>query len=94
MRRPWALSPRNEAKPGYYSIQTIGPTNECLRYIRCQIDAPRAPSKWPHVNPQARQGAEAQHFAALIARGIFSSMPVLEVASPGLPRSRRQLAGL
>ena len=44
--------------------------------------------------PQAGQGAEAQHLAALIARGIFSPMPVLEVTSPGLPRSRRQLAGL
>jgi hypothetical protein len=33
-------------------------------------------------------------FAALIAHGIFSSMPVLEVTSPGIPRSRRQWAGL
>jgi hypothetical protein len=38
--------------------------------------------------------AEAQHFAALIAHGIFSAVPVLEVISTGLPRSRRQLAGL
>jgi hypothetical protein len=38
--------------------------------------------------------AEAQDFAALIAHGIFSSMPVLEVTSPGIPRSRRQRAGL
>ena len=30
----------------------------------------------------------------LIAHGIFSSMPVLEVTSPGILRSRRQLAGL
>jgi len=38
--------------------------------------------------------AEAQDFAVLIARGIFSAMPFLEVTSPGIPRSRRQLAGL
>ena len=38
--------------------------------------------------------AEAQDFPVLIARGIFSPMPVLEVTSPGIPRSRRQLAGL
>jgi hypothetical protein len=37
--------------------------------------------------------AEAQ-FAALIAHGTFSSMPILEVTSSGIPRSRRQLAGL
>jgi hypothetical protein len=38
--------------------------------------------------------AEAQDFPALIARGIFLSMPALEVTSPGIPRSRRQWAGL
>jgi hypothetical protein len=34
--------------------------------------------------------AEAQDFAVLIARGIFLSMPALEVTSPGIVRSRRQ----
>jgi hypothetical protein len=38
--------------------------------------------------------AEAQHFAALITHGIFSSKLVLELTSSGVPRSRRQLAGL
>jgi hypothetical protein len=38
--------------------------------------------------------AEAQDFLVLIAHRIFSSMPVLAVTSPGIPRSRRQLAGL
>jgi len=38
--------------------------------------------------------AEAQDFPVLIAHGKFSSIPVLEVTSPGIPRSRRQLAGL
>ena len=38
--------------------------------------------------------AKAQDFPVPIARGIFSSMLVLEVTSPGIPRSRRQLAGL
>jgi len=37
---------------------------------------------------------QAQHLAALIAHGMLSTMPVLEAASPGTPRSRRQLAGL
>jgi hypothetical protein len=46
------------------------------------------------VSDREFERAEAQHFAALIAHGIFSSMPVLEVTSPGIPRSRRQLAGL
>ena len=38
--------------------------------------------------------AEAQDFAAPIARGRFSFTPVLEVTSPGIARSRRQWAGL
>src|ERR1700756_1195706 len=38
--------------------------------------------------------SEAQDLAALIAHEIISSTPVLEVASSGDPRSRRQLAGL
>ena len=46
------------------------------------------------VSDRELERAEAQHFAALIAHGIFSSMPVLEVTSSGIPRSRRQLAGL
>jgi hypothetical protein len=41
-----------------------------------------------------RSRAEAQGFAALIAHRIFSSMPVFEVTSPGISRSRRHLAGL
>jgi hypothetical protein len=32
--------------------------------------------------------------AALTAHGKFSSAPVLKVTSPGISRSRRQLAGL
>jgi len=32
--------------------------------------------------------------AALIGHGKFSSAPVLKVTSPGISRSRRQLAGL
>jgi len=32
--------------------------------------------------------------AALIAHVKFPSAPVLNVTSPGIPRSRRQLAGL
>jgi hypothetical protein len=47
-----------------------------------------------HVSDRQFERAEAQDFAALIAHGIFSSMPVLEVTSPGIPRSRRQWAGL
>src|SRR6266478_6338501 len=46
------------------------------------------------VSNREFERAEAQHFAALIAHGIFSSMPVLEVTSSWIPRSRRQLAGL
>ena len=38
--------------------------------------------------------SEAQDLAALIAHQMFTSIPVLEVTSPGIPRSRRQLAGL
>jgi hypothetical protein len=38
--------------------------------------------------------AEAQHFAALVAHGIFSSKLVLEPTSSGIARWRRQLAGL
>ncbi|MEI9924253.1 MAG: hypothetical protein WDN50_12630 [Bradyrhizobium sp.] len=37
---------------------------------------------------------EAKHFAALIAHSIFSSRPVLEITLSGIPRSRRQFAGL
>jgi hypothetical protein len=37
---------------------------------------------------------EAQNFPAPIAHAIFSSTPALKVTSPGIPRSRRQLAGL
>jgi len=47
-----------------------------------------------HASDREFERAEAQDFAALIAHGIFSSMPVLEVISPGIPRSRRQWAGL
>jgi hypothetical protein len=46
------------------------------------------------VSDREFERPEAQHFAALIAHGIFSSMPVLEVTSSGISRSRRQLAGL
>src|SRR3954454_7542567 len=46
------------------------------------------------VSDREFERAEAHHFAALIAHGIFSSMPVLEMSSPGISRSRRQLAGL
>jgi len=46
------------------------------------------------VSDRQFERAEAQDFPVLIARGIFSSMPVLEATSPGIPRSRRQLAGL
>jgi hypothetical protein len=61
-----------------------------------------APAEWydlcaicqKSVSDREFERAEAQHFAALIAHGIFSSMPVLEVTSPGISRSRRQLAGL
>jgi hypothetical protein len=38
--------------------------------------------------------ARSSELAALIAHGKFSSAPVLKVTSPGIPRSRRQLAGL
>jgi len=38
--------------------------------------------------------AEAQDCLVLTAHGIFSSIPVLEVTSSGISRSRRQLAGL
>jgi hypothetical protein len=38
--------------------------------------------------------AEAQDFPMLITHGRFSSMPVLEVTSSGISRSRRQWAGL
>ena len=46
------------------------------------------------VSDRQFERAEAQDLAVLIAHGIFSSMPVLEATSPGIPRSRRQLAGL
>jgi hypothetical protein len=46
------------------------------------------------VSDREFERAEAQHFAALIAHAIFSSMPVLEATALGVPRSRRQLAGL
>jgi hypothetical protein len=46
------------------------------------------------VSDRELETAEAQHFAALIAHGSFSSMPVLEVTSSAISRSRRQLAGL
>jgi transcriptional regulator GlxA family with amidase domain len=38
--------------------------------------------------------AEAQDFPVTIARGIFSFLQVIEVSPPGIPRSRRQWAGL
>jgi hypothetical protein len=47
-----------------------------------------------HVSDRQFERAGAQGFPVLIAHGIFSSMPVLEVTSPGIPRSRRQWAGL
>jgi hypothetical protein len=40
------------------------------------------------------ESAEAQDFPVLIAHETFSSTPVLEVTSLGIPRSRRQWAGL
>jgi hypothetical protein len=46
------------------------------------------------VSDREFERAEAQHFAALIAHGIFPSMAVLEVISPGISRLRRQWAGL
>ena len=46
------------------------------------------------VSDRQFETAEAQYFAALIAHGMFSSKPGFEVTSPGIPRSRRQLAGL
>ena len=46
------------------------------------------------VSDREFERAEAQHFAALIAHEIFSSMRGLVVTSSGIPRSRRQLAGL
>jgi hypothetical protein len=46
------------------------------------------------VSDRQFERAEAQHFAALIAHRIFSSTPVLELTSSGIPRSRRQWAGL
>src|ERR1700688_903514 len=46
------------------------------------------------VSNRQFERAEAQDFPVLIAHGIFSAMPVLEFTSPGIPRSRRQLAGL
>jgi len=53
------------------------------RYELCAI-------RRKHGSDRQFERAEAQGFAALIARGIFSSMPVLEVTSSGIPRSRRQ----
>jgi hypothetical protein len=46
------------------------------------------------VSDREFEGAKAQHFGALVAHGSFSSMPVLEVTSSEISRSRRQLAGL
>ena len=46
------------------------------------------------VSDRQFERAEAQDFPVLIAHGIFSSNAVLEVTSPGIPRSRRQWAGL
>jgi hypothetical protein len=57
------------------------------RYDLCAISQ-------KHVSDRQFERAEAQDFAAPIAHGIFSSMAVLEVTSPGIPRSRRQWAGL
>ena len=45
------------------------------------------------ISDRQFERAEAQDLAALIAYGIFSFTPVL-VTSPGMPRSRRQWAGL
>jgi hypothetical protein len=47
-----------------------------------------------HVSDRQFERAEAPDFAAVIAHGIFSSMAVLQVTSPGILRSRRQWAGL
>jgi hypothetical protein len=49
---------------------------------------------WLEISRRRRKRAEARPFAALIAHGSFSSMPVLEVTSSAISRSRRQLAGL
>jgi hypothetical protein len=46
------------------------------------------------VSNRQFERAEAQDFPLLIAHGIFSSALVLKVTSPGIPRSRRHLAGL
>src|ERR1700732_4496243 len=46
------------------------------------------------VSDRQFERAESQDFPVPIAHGIFSSMPVLEVTSPGIARSPRQLAGL
>jgi hypothetical protein len=40
------------------------------------------------------KGPKLRTLPVLISHGIFSSMPALEVTSPGISRSRRQLAGL
>jgi hypothetical protein len=57
------------------------------RYDRCAICQ-------KSVSDREFERAEAQHFAALVVHASFSSVPVLEVTSPGISRSRRQLAGL
>jgi len=46
------------------------------------------------VSDRQFERAKAQDFPMPIAHGIFSSRPVIEVTSPGISRSRRQLAGL
>jgi hypothetical protein len=46
------------------------------------------------ISDRQLERAEAHDLAVLIAHWTFSSMPALEVTSPGIPRSRRQLAGL
>ena len=46
------------------------------------------------VSDRQFERPEAQDLPALIAHEIFSTMPILEVTSPGIPRWRRQLAGL
>src|SRR3954451_14704764 len=61
---------------------------------RSMLRAPSGRTFGKSVSDREFERAEAHHFAALIAHGIFSSMPVLEMSSPGISRSRRQLAGL
>jgi hypothetical protein len=89
-RRP---NPLDQGSPADDLGSLLHQNDEEIHGTRAERYDPCAMCQKP-VSDRQFQRAEAQHLAALVAHGMFSTMPVLKAASPGIPRSRRQFAGL